>query len=383
MKNIRDDFELANKITYLDNAALVLKPNVAIKASSDFYTKYSISNRTADTPLGIKINQTIDSVRNLIAELTDASSDEVIFTSGTTDSLNKAALMLKELLKPGDEILLSPYNHSSNFAPWVEIAKLTNSKIVVSDNLLEAINNKTKIIAYAQVNNSFFENYEPSEIYKKAKKYNALIINDAAQAISWEKVSLKNSDMIAFSTNKLYGPTGLGTLIVKKELLAKLKPATYGGGAIANIDSNSNVIMQCGIKSFEPGTLNLAGIYMFNESLKYMKENLPYKFVQEQINLLSEYAYKRLSEVKGIQIHSKKGNHIILFNVSNYNAQDVAHYLGINNVYVRSGIFCAQYLKNIKKESSYVRISLAVYNNKNDIDKLVDLLKKGGDYIVL
>ncbi|WP_027334902.1 aminotransferase class V-fold PLP-dependent enzyme [Mycoplasmopsis felifaucium] len=381
MKNIREDFNILKNITYLDSAALVLKPNAAIEASNDFYLNNSISTRTSDSPIGVKISKVVDDVRSKIASLVDANPSEVIYTSGTTDSLNRIASMLKGFLKPGDEILLSPYNHSSNFAPWVEIANETGAKVVVDEDLINAINEKTKIVAYAQINNNFNIKFD-EKLYKTAKKYNTILINDAAQAISFEKVSLKNCDVIAFSANKMYGPTGLGALIIKEELLNKLTPSIFGGGAIANIDNNSNVILQCGIKMFEPGTLNLAGIYMFNASLDYIAKNIHYNEVQKYLSNLSEYAYKKLSEVENITIYSNQTDHIILFNIGQYNSQDIAHYLGQNDVYVRSGVFCAQYLKNIKLNSSYVRVSLAPYNNKSDIDKLVDLLKKGGSFLV-
>ncbi|WP_406616982.1 aminotransferase class V-fold PLP-dependent enzyme [Mycoplasmopsis adleri] len=383
MKNIRKDFNLANKITYLDNAALVLKPNVAIEASNDFYMNYSVSTRTSDSPLGIKMAQTIDEVRNKIAKLVDAKEDEVLFTSGTTDSLNKIALMLKPLINKDDEILLSAYNHSSNFAPWIEIANECGAKIVVAEDLISKINSKTKIVAYAQMNNSFNVKIDPNLLYKTAKKFDAIVINDAAQAISYEKVSLTNCDVIAFSANKLYGPTGLGALVIKDSLLKQLKPSTFGGGAVAEINNQNHLTLQCGIKMFEPGTQNLAGIYMFNKSLDYFMNELNYADIQAYLKSLSNYAYKELSKVPNIKIYSEPNDHIILFNIKNINSQDVAHYLGMHDVYVRAGVFCAQYLKNFKNDYSFVRISLAPYNNKEDIDKLTKLLKEGGDFLVL
>lgn len=383
--NIRKQFKIANKITYLDSGALVLKPKVAIDATIDFYENHSVSHRTSDTPLGIKSQQVINLVREKVAKLTDSKTSEVIFTSGATDSLNRIALMLEKFLKKGDEILLSSYNHSSNFVPWINIANRTGAEIKVSKSkeLEKEITPKTKIIAFGQVTNNFDIKLNLDKIYKKAKEIGAVVINDAAQALVNEKVSHKNSDVIAFSANKFYGPTGLGCLIIKENLLKKLSPVTFGGGAIVAIEDEKCFLLKDSIQAFEPGTPNLAGIFMFNKSLDFFENIGGYKTTSKILRELSNYVYDQLSKIKDIEIYTNRGSQILLFNIGKFNSQDIAHYLGTKNVYVRAGTFCAQYLKNIKQEKSYVRVSLGIYNNKKDIDKLVKELKNGGDFIVI
>lgn len=384
MKTLREHFPMANKITYLDNAALVLKPDVAIKACDRFYKDFSVSVRTVNTPLGLKSYATIKNLRKKVGRLIDANEEEVLFSSGATGSLNTFALMAKQILKENDEILLSVYNHSSNFVPWIEVAKETKAKVVVSKNILKDINEKTKIVALSQVSNNLQAHEDMDSIYQKAHSFNAIVVNDAAQAIVYEKCSLKNSDVITLSANKFYGPTGFGILAIKKSLLKNLKPVAFGGGAVTSIDSpceysNTNSLNAL----YEPGTPNLAAIYMWSKSIDFFNKYIGYEYTQKVLKELSEYAYDQLKTVPNLTIYSERGHHLIMMNMNNADCQDVATYLGSKNIYVRSGIFCAHYLKNLMKEKSFLRVSLGIYNTKEDIDKLVKALKNGGDFLVL
>ncbi|CAL58770.1 aminotransferase class V-fold PLP-dependent enzyme [Mycoplasmopsis agalactiae] len=384
-KSIRSFFPLAYKIVYLDTAALALKPKPSITESNNFYNLYSVSTRTNNSPLGIYTNKIVNEVRRKIALLTDAKENEVIFTSGATDSLNKFAQMYMQKLKAGDQIILHGYNHSSNMIPWIVLAKEHNIdvKIVDTPDLESAINSKTKVVAFSQLTNNFQVKIDIESLYKKCHKVGAILVNDAAQAIVYEKVSLQNCDVIAFSANKFYGPTGLGALIVKEHILKELDPVTFGGGTINSVNKDNSFIIKNSIEKFEPGTLNFAAIFMFNRSIDFFNQYIGYEKSKQILKKLSNYAYDELLKVQNIEIYSKRDDHIILFNIKGINSQDVAHFLGVNNIYVRSGIFCAHYLKNFACNDSFVRVSLGVYNNKNDINKLTHALKKGGDFIVL
>ncbi|MCE6114956.1 aminotransferase class V-fold PLP-dependent enzyme [Mycoplasmopsis agalactiae] len=384
-KSIRSFFPLAYKIVYLDTAALALKPKPSITESNNFYNLYSVSTRTNNSPLGIYTNKIVNEVRSKIALLTDAKENEVIFTSGATDSLNRFAQMYMQKLKAGDQIILHGYNHSSNMIPWIVLAKEHNIdvKIVDTPDLENAINSKTKVVAFSQLTNNFQVKIDIESLYKKCRKVGAILVNDAAQAIVYEKVSLQNCDVIAFSANKFYGPTGLGALIIKEDILKELDPVTFGGGTINSVNKDNSFIIKNNIEKFEPGTLNFAAIFMFNRSIDFFNQYIGYEKSKQILKKLSNYAYDELLKVQNIEIYSKRDDHIILFNIKGINSQDVAHFLGVNNIYVRSGIFCAHYLKNFACNDSFVRVSLGVYNNKNDINKLTHALKKGGDFIVL
>ncbi|TNK81765.1 aminotransferase class V [Mycoplasmopsis pullorum] len=376
---IRSQFPILKKITYFDSAALVLKPQCAIDSSNEFYTNFSISSRTQDTPLGNFINQKVHETRQKTADLIDAQSDEIIFTSGTTQSLNTLAQMLGPIVNADDVILLSSYNHSSNMIPWIELAKAKKAKIIFSENIENDINPKVKIVALAQETNNFNVNFDIKKIYQKCLENDALLINDAAQSIAHEKSSLKYAHALVFSTNKLYGPTGLGVLAIKKELLAQIKPVEYGGGTLSAIDQNANWTPKKGIQIYEPGTQNLAGIFMFNSSLDFLN-TVGYEQTQKILKELSLYLHQELKKIKNVEIYTVPGDSITLINVKNVNAQDVATYLGTKNIYTIAGIFCAPYLRNIQSQHSFLRISLGIYNTFEDIDKLIKELKEGGDF---
>lgn len=376
----RHDFPMANKVTYLDNAALVLKPQSVIDAGVEYYSDFSISNRTSDSKMGILISNKIEDTRKQIALLIDASVDEVIYSSGTTESLNLFAKMISDSLTTNDEILLSFYNHSSNIIPWIEIAKKNQCTIKYSKNIIDDINNKTKIVALSQVTNNINQHFDLDQIFAQAKKYGAIVVNDAAQAISHQKVSLNNSDVICFSANKMYGPTGLGVLAIRKGLLNSISPAKFGGGAVNKIDLQNNWEAKMGVKAFEPGTLNIAGIWQFHAALNYFN-NIGLQNIEQYLTNLAYYAYDQLSQVPNIEIRSTRGDFIILFNIKNFNAQDIASFLGHQDIYVRAGTFCAKMIDYIEEQKSYVRVSLAIYNNQDDIDKLVNTILKGGDFL--
>ncbi|WP_322910661.1 aminotransferase class V-fold PLP-dependent enzyme [Mycoplasmopsis felis] len=379
--DIRKQFDILNKITYFDSAALVLKPKIAIDAIHNYYENISISSRTQDTPLGNLVNQTIFNVRQKVANLIDAKINEIIFTSGTTESINLFVNMFSHLLKPKDVILLHSYNHSSNLVPWIEIAKKTKAIIKISDDVeLDLIKTKNiKILALSQETNNFNKSFDFSLISKICKEKKIWLFNDAAQAISHSKVSLNLFDIVVFSTNKFYGPTGMGILAIKEDLLKKLRPVKFGGGTVNEINKDHSFVLKTDISVFEPGTPDIAGFFMFDKGLDFFN-SIGYQRTQNILKNLSIYLHKKLMKLKNINVYSKPGHYIALINVKNINPQDVATYLGQKNIYTIAGIFCAQYLKNVVSEHSFLRISLGIYNNYDDIDKLVDELEKGGDF---
>lgn len=379
-QKIREQFPmLKNDLVYLDSGALVQKHINVINAELDFYTKYCVSNRTSDSKLGIYTNNIVNETRELCAKLLECNADQIILNSGTTEGLNYSSLLLKDFINENDEILISQYNHSSNIIPWVEIAKEKKAKIVFSSNLINDINNKTKIICFSQLTNNFTENINIKELYQKAKKFSAFLINDAAQAISHEKVSAKYSDIIAFSGNKLFASTGIGVLYVSYDILNNANSKKFGGGAIAKLEKDGSWTSKNSIIKHEPGTLNLAGIFGLNAALKWFL-SLDLKEIKQYLYSLSSYAYEKINQLPNAKVVSKKGDAIILIEFENISSQDVASYLGHRDIYVRSGVFCAQYLKHIVN-NPLIRLSIHIYSNKEDIDKFVKEVKKGGDFL--
>ncbi|TDU96790.1 cysteine desulfurase/selenocysteine lyase [Metamycoplasma hyosynoviae] len=387
MKNWKIKFPMFknNKnIVYFDNSALTFKPYSVIEKGNEFYEKYSISTRTANSILGIKVIQEIEETRKNVSSFINGQDGQIIFTSGTTESLNLIVKMLSSIIKEG-KILLSKFNHSSNIVPFIENFK-TSKKVLIDyfedeNDLIEKIKSDTiSIVSLSQMTNNYNVKYDLENIYKYCKTKNIILINDAAQAIAHEKVSLENCDVIAFSANKMYGPTGVGVLAIKNNLFEKLEPTKWGGGQVHNIDyctwiSNTN------ISKFEPGTHNICGILQLNEAIKFVQE-IGYEEIQSVEKEVANYLYDKLSGLKNIEIKSNHGDIITLFNVKNIPSQDIASYLGHKNIYVRSGLFCAQMTTKIDNfENSYVRVSLSFYNNFKDVDTFINALKEGGEFI--
>ncbi|NQZ66333.1 MAG: aminotransferase class V-fold PLP-dependent enzyme [Mycoplasmatales bacterium] len=368
----RKDFPLLKDTIFLDSAAGSLKPLPVLDEIMEYYKEYPINTHSVDSLLGAKVMKKIIDAKKTVANLVDASSNEVIFTSGTTDSINRAALMFEAFIKKGDKIILSAYNHSSNSLPWILLAQRTGAEIVHSYNLINDIDKKTKIVAYSQVNNTLNNlknKINPVELYDKVKENGAILINDAAQAVVTENVSLNESDVIAFSGTKTYGPTGIGVLIIKKELLSLLKPVIVGGGTV--IDYDKEIHFKDGISKFEAGSLNVAGIIGMAAGIRYMKKYDNF----EKKKIWAEYAHDQLSKLKKVEIISQKGDYNVHFRIKNYEPQDVVSFLGHRNIILRAGKHCATYLFNNMKIISSIRISFGLYTNKEDIDKLVKLIE--------
>ncbi|MCP4337202.1 MAG: cysteine desulfurase [Mycoplasma sp.] len=375
----RKDFELLKNVVYLDHSASALKPNQVIEAGVEFYKKFPINPHSIDSKLGSMLYTKIKNIRNEVAKLNNVKSEEVIFTSGTTDGINQIANMFENNIKKDEEIVLNYLNHSSNVIPWMELAKKTGAKIIWTNNPIEVINEKTKIVAISEINNTIGEINYISKIYKLTQKYKAYLINDAAQTITHKKVDAQLSDFVVWSANKLYGPTGTGVLIMKEKTQKEFPIVRFGGGAISTYNLKDWIPKEL-FYSREPGTPNTSGIIMLGAALEYINK-IGLKKIWDHEKDVAIYAYEKLSELENIKWVSKKGNTNLVFNIGNFNSQDVVSYLGHNNIIARAGQHCVKILKEITGSSSWIRVSIGLYNEKKDIDKLFETIKKGGDFL--
>ncbi len=373
----REDFKFLKKAIYLDSAAGTLKPNNSISELVSFYNDFPINPHSIDSAIGFKLREKIDNCRKLIAELVGSGMENVIFTSGTTDSLNRVAEMMTNKLSQGDEILLSNLNHSSNVVPWLELAKKTKAKVIFSNNVIDDISSKTKIVSISQMDNTIGETVDIERIHNLSKKKHFFLINDAAQAISHQKVNSALADFTVFSANKLYGPTGLGFLVIRN--IESYKPVRFGGGANVSYNNNSWVPKN-GVEAFEAGTPNTAGIVMMNKTMEYIN-SIGLINIWDYEKEISIYAYDKLSGIKGIELISPKGSPILLFNIKGFHSQDVVSSLGHKNIILRSGEHCVRTLEKVTGKNAWIRISLALYNDKDDIDKVFEEIKNGGDFL--
>ena len=386
----RDDFNiLKSGIIYFDNGATTLKPKILGEAVLDYYNNYSSNAHRGDYTLSLKASEKYEETRQLVKKLINASSkDEIAFTSGTTDSINKIVFgYFENILKEGDEVLLTKSEHASNLLPWFELADKLNLKIkyieldsnheVLISNLKKAITDKTKVISIAHISNVVGDVRPIKEIATLAHKNNILILVDGAQSVPHMKVDVQDLDIdfLTFSAHKMCGPTGVGVLYGKKELLKDIKPIIFGGGMNADFSHDRTRIYKSMPDRLEAGTPNIAGVIGFGYVIKYLLE-IGFDNIHKYELELKDYLIKRLKEIKEIKVYnenSKSG--IVTINYEGIFPQDLSIYLDKYNICTRAGNHCAKILKDELHIKNTCRISLYFYNNKEEIDKLIEALK--------
>ena len=385
----REDFELLkDNIIYFDNGATTLKPKLLSEEVSEYYNHYSANAHRGDYDISLKVDTMYEKTRELVREYINAkSTSEVIFTSGTTDSLNKIIFgYFKDKLKENDEVIISKSEHASNVLPWFELKDTLNIKInyvelddlkVTLENIKKSINERTKVISLAHITNVVGDIRPIKEIIKYAHERGILVIVDAAQSIAHMKVDVKDLDIdfMAFSAHKMYGPTGVGILYGKEELLNNTRPIIFGGGMNASFSSDGVRIYDDLPQLLEAGTQNIAGVIGFGRVIEYINK-IGINNIESYEKELKEYAIKKLDEIPNIIIYNKNAESgIIAINYNDVFAQDLAIYLNKYRICVRAGNHCAKILKDELGIKNTVRISLAMYNTKEEIDILVNALK--------
>lgn len=385
----REDFPMLKKdIIYFDNGATTFKPDSVINSIVDYYSNYSANAHRGDYEISYKVDIKYEETRKLVSEFINADREEVVFTSGATEGLNMIANgFFKNILEPGDEILITEAEHASNVLPWFKLAashgvvikyiELDDNLEVSMNNLIKVITPRTKIISLAQITNVIGDERPIKEICKFAHEHNIFVVVDGAQSVPHIKVDVKemDCDFLVFSAHKMCGPTGVGVLYGKKELLNNLEPINLGGGMNESFDSIEEVYLKGLPTRLEAGTQNIEGVIGLGDAIKYLKSIGMDKIRSHEVEL-KQYLVNELSKYEHIKIvnaNTKSG--IVAFNVDGIFAQDVAYYLNKYNICVRAGNHCAKLVKNAIGVKNTVRISLYFYNNKEEIDKLVDLLK--------
>jgi len=385
----REDFPmLNNKIIYFDNGATTLKPFNMTNAICEYYNNYSANVHRGDYDLSIKVDNIYENTRLQVKDFINAKkTKEIIFTSGTTDSLNKIIFgFFQNNLNEFDEVILTKSEHASLVLPWFELADKKNLKInyipldenleLTLENVKKTITDRTKVISIAHITNVVGDIRPIKEIIEYAHSKNILVIIDAAQSIGHIKVDVQDLDVdfLAFSGHKMLGPTGIGILYGKEELLLKMRPITFGGGMNSVFDYDGTRVYNDIPHIFESGTPNIAGVIGLNEAIKYLNKigvNNISKYEEE----LKQYAINKLKCVPNLIIYNENNNSgIITFNIKDIFAQDLAIYLNKYNICIRSGNHCAKMLKDELKIKNTCRISLYFYNTKEEIDYLVKIL---------
>ena len=379
---------MLNSVVYLDNGATTLKPRILADTISDYYNNYSSNASRGDYKIALKVDDEINNTRSKIKDFINAKSkEEIVFTSNTTDALNKIVFgYFKYNLKTGDEVLITKAEHASNVLPWFELSDeigvninyipLNNHYEVTLDNLKKVITNNTKVISLAYITNVIGDIRPIKEIIDYAHKNNILVVIDGAQAVPHIKIDVQKLDIdfLAFSAHKMCGPTGVGILYGKKELLNDMYPTTFGGGMNASFTFDKMREYKSLPSKLEAGTINIAGIIGFGRIIDYLND-IGIDNIHAYEKELHKYAIDKLNTIDNITIYNDYvDTPLITFNYKDIFPQDLAIYLDKYNICVRAGNHCAKMLKDELKIKNTVRVSLYFYNTKEDIDKLYDAL---------
>lgn len=386
----REDFPMiSSDLIYFDNSATTFKPKCVLNAITDYYTKYTSNAHRGDYKNSLKVDMLYEETRDLIKDFINASSSrEIVFTSGTTHSLNMvASCFARYNLNKEDEILITKTEHASNVLPWIELSKDIGVKIkyipldkdlkLKPDALKKMITPKTKLVSLAHVTNTVGDVRDLKEIGQILKEKNIYFVVDAAQSAGHRKIDVKemNIDFLGFSGHKMLGPTGIGVLYGKEKLLNKMHAMNFGGGMNNFFESDGETSYKEIPIKFEAGTQNIEGVLGLRSAIIYLNK-VGLDNIEKHDKELRDYFITKLSKIENIDILNKNsdaGN--ILFNVKGVFPQDTAIYLDHYNICVRAGNHCAKLLKDELGIKNTCRVSFYLYNTKEEIDKLIEALK--------
>jgi cysteine desulfurase/selenocysteine lyase len=393
LENIREDFPILDQeingypLTYFDNAASTQKPKAVIDAIKNYYEHDHANVHRGVHSLSVRATELYEESRKIIAQFINANSpNEIIFTRGTTESINILASGLSGLVKQGDEILISTMEHHSNIVPWQELCIRTGAvlKIIPINNLGELqldsleklLSKKTKIISVTHISNTLGTINPIKKIIELAHLHNAYVVIDGAQAIAHTPVDVQNldCDFYTFSGHKLYGPTGIGVLYGKEDLLDKLPPYQFGGEMILKVTFENTSYNTLPYK-FEAGTPNIAGSIALSVGIDYLN-SLPLDLCHQHEMEIHDYALDQLKSFSNIQLIgvSQKKSPIISFVAKDIHPHDVGTILNQKGVAVRTGHHCTMPLMEFFNISGTIRASFSFYNSKNEVKRFVDAL---------
>lgn len=381
-------------LVFLDNASTSFKPYCVIDAINSYYKDMTSNSHRGDYDLCYNMDVEVEKSRQAVAKFINGETNECIFTSGTSMSINLIAYGygLKFLTKD-DEVLISEAEHASNVLPWFRISELTGCKInyipltkegkITPENLKKVISKKTKVVSVAHIGNVLGYITPVKELAKIAHDYGAVIAVDGAQSVPHIPTDVKELgiDFLSFSGHKMCGPTGIGVLWGRYDLLSKMDPFLTGGGMNSKFDMCGNVKYLNPPSKFEAGTIHLAGIIGLRAAIEFLND-IGMENIFKHEEMLRDYFIEKTKNLDNLIIYNKYASTgIFTFNVKGVFAQDEATYLNSKGIAVRSGQHCAKILIDFLGEVATVRMSTYLYTTKEDIDALVDALKDGGDIL--
>lgn len=381
-------------LVYLDSAATALKPASVIERERAYYEYFSSNIARGIYPLAEQATEAFEATRRNVASFIGAQPEEIIFTSGTTASLNLIANLLASRVTKGNAIAVTALEHHSNFLPWKELCRarkaqytvipITASGTIDPAGFDGAINQETKIIALSAISNVLGIINPLKQLIAQARSLNpdVLVVVDAAQAVGHIPVNVTDwdADFVAFSGHKLFGPTGTGVLYGKHSLLETLAPVSFGGGMVLDACATETLYKESPAR-FEAGTPNIAGIIGLGAAIDFI-ESVGVEAIHAHENSLALFAIRRLQAEFGEALRivgdptPEQKSGIVSFILDGVHPHDVAHLLGERNICVRAGLQCAAPLHEALGLSASTRLSLALYNTEEDIERLIVGLKE-------
>jgi cysteine desulfurase/selenocysteine lyase len=400
-EKIRSDFpQLQTKVhghplVYLDNAATTLKPNTVIKKIQEHYSFHASNIHRGIHFLSEKGTQDYEATRQTVQKFINAKfQHEILFTKGTTDSINLVASSFGELLKENDEIILSTLEHHSNIVPWQILAKKKklkikvipinqNGEIILSD-FERMLNSKTALVAINHISNALGSINPIKQMIDLSHKHNAKVLIDGAQAVLHTEVDVQslNCDFYAFSAHKLLGPTGVGILYGKESLLNEMPPYQGGGDMIDKVTFEETTYNDLPFK-FEAGTPHIAGVIALKNAIDYVNE-IGMKAIGQREKELLSYGTEKLLKIPELKIigTAKEKASVISFMIPGIHHQDIATYIDRHGIAIRSGHHCTQPLMQFFNIAGTCRASFAFYNTTEEIDKLCHSLEKAREILL-
>ena len=397
---LRRDFPILDQIVndeplvYLDNAATTQKPTQVLEAIAAYYAKDNANVHRGVHTLAERATAAYEAARERVCSFIHAASTkEVLFTRGTTTGLNWVARYAESVLQPGDEVLISVMEHHSNIIPWQEACKKTGARLIyayLKDGMLDLadfrskLTEKTRFVALAHVSNVLGVVNPIKEIAELVHQANALLVVDGAQSVPHMKIDVQDLDVdfFAFSGHKMLGPTGIGVLYGKEELLERMSPVEFGGEMIDFVYEQEATWKELPWK-FEAGTPNIAGAIGLAAAIDYL-DKIGMETVHQYEQELIAYVFPKLQAVEGLTIYGSEDltqrSGVISFNLAGLHPHDVATALDYEGVAVRAGHHCAQPLLSYLGVAATVRASFYLYNTKADCDKLVEALQKTKEF---
>ncbi len=377
-----------SKNIYLDTAATAQKPSIVIDAVNEYYTKYCSNTHRSNFKDANRATTEYENTREAVKNCINAKeSKEIIFTKGVTESLNLvASSFVKDRF---DTVIISSLEHHSNIVPWhmqgrslhkgLEVVNCDESLTFDMEHFEKLLKqNPNSFVSITHVSNAFGKLHPIKNIIQKAHKYGALVMIDGAQSLPHFNIDMQDidADFYTISGHKTYGPTGVGVLYVKAKHLESLRPYQTGGATIKDVSYDKTVLLKSPFK-FEAGTQNIAGVIGFGKSIEFL-QNIGYENIIHYENEIYEYLYEKLKEIKDIIFYTDSINSIgsLSFNIKGLMADDLGILLDKMKISIRTGHHCAQPIMKKLGVNGTVRVSLAIYNDKDDINTFIKGLKR-------